>query len=335
MPQRQRSRKSSNRFKPRRPSKSSKRSKPTRPSKSSKRSKPRRSRRPRRSRDRSFRGPKAEDITTSMNKLTLQSPREINNRTTLYDLANKFGDRQIELVEVVTKLSRIFDDRELINNVLLRCGDIVKCKAFVSDVEGLKYINNDKLTVLLRDAGGDASTFLNNAKTLNEYSRSLKEKETLTHTPTLTTFATAGDGACFFRAIAYAESGFKPFLTSTSADIIQNLGRIRVRIMNWVVTNWNLDIASNIKMHDIVRFQHGERGVNTQENYQEYMGKHITYAAQPEVIAAGNIYGLTIFSMWNNAIRTSKYGNGSLHIYFNGINHYSGMQQPSELSQRG
>ena len=249
-------------------------------------------------------------------------------RGTKMDLLQKFGDDQVRLIPLRKSLSRI-DDEDVITKVLLECGSIEECKAFVSKVAQLRCITKDKLKLLLEHADGDLEKALHHAQELDKYHCDSQRgtQDTIIQVEPL---RTKSDGACFFRAIAYALTKEDSFLLSIDTKIELYLQNLRNKFVETVVEKWDDEVLDSLKMRDLVELEHDK---HTPEEYREYMKRKNTWAAQPEVLVGGYIYeSLTVYMKPNGKLlkKTYAYPNQSyrdrekgLTIFYNGSNHYS------------
>lgn len=105
---------------------------------------------------------------------------------------------------------------------------------------------------------------------------------------------TGGDGACFFRAIAYLLSpraDRRALLGTGHAAmgekwVTTELRRLRREFVDGVVEKWDDDVAPSYLMEDLVKDEHGVRGV---DEYRRFMECHASWAGQPEVYVAPQI----------------------------------------------
>ena len=140
---------------------------------------------------------------------------------------------------------------------------------------------------------------------------------------------TRGDGACFFRSIAYALKPDERYLESYDAETLSELRRIRQSFVSKVIELWDTGLFDGgTKLRDLVRMEHGK---DTRDSYREYMSEQSTWAGQPEVLVAQDIYqgGLTVFQRVDDGFLKKRYGTGptSLKIFYNGTDHYSAVEQ--------
>ena len=237
-------------------------------------------------------------------------------------LRGKLGGSNV--VSLGESLRSIGDER-VITKMLLECGSIEECEVFVSKIAQLQYITTSKLIFLLERANGDLGNALRCAQLFDEHHRD-SQRGAQNMTNQVRPLDTKGDGACFFRAIAYALTNEDRFRHGNDNRTKSYLRSIRIRFVEAVIQAWNDDVLDSLKLRDIVGFEHDK---HTPEEYRKYMELPDTWAGQPEVMVAGNIYGLTVYQKQDGQFVKHTYGNGKrkqgLHIFFNGSNHYSAL----------
>ena len=130
---------------------------------------------------------------------------------------------------------------------------------------------------------------------------------------------TAGDGSCFFRALAYSLTGNHRYLLSQTDEVTDYLRDLRSKIVNKVVSKWD-------KYREFVFIVHKKRDKN---EYHEYMSNPTTYVDATEVVAASEIHpGISIYRPRRRHYlatnQTPRKMPQLYHIHYNGRNHYEG-----------
>ena len=139
---------------------------------------------------------------------------------------------------------------------------------------------------------------------------------------------TPGDGACFFRSIAYALSGDPRYLQCDDADAKRALQQLREQFVEVVIRCWDTEF-NDLPMSTIVEVEHG---VNTRERYRQFMSRPDAWAGQPEVYVAQYICGgLAVYQpKGGQIVRMQRYGttgSESLTVFYDGRTHYCAVER--------
>lgn len=250
-------------------------------------------------------------------------------------LADQFGYRGITAVQLAQKFpdyrdqERLFAIREhlkkignerIITKFIEKCENIQlsQCESIAKQVSKLKYITAEKLQCIF-STDLNLENALRAAADIDAFYAEIQGTQIGNDVEILETI---GDGACFFRAIAYADTKEVRFTNSTDKKTMDDLLEYRDKFVHKVVEKWDQNIGEALRMCDIVMIEHG---TETIDGYIEYMIQPGTWATQAEVIVGGDILGgLTVYQKPGGKWLKHTYGRENVcAIFYNGFDHYS------------
>lgn len=156
-----------------------------------------------------------------------------------------------------------------------------------------------------------------------------------------------GDGTCLFRAfrvslsVANRDQGIVSlndqevlYLHNIAFNMDEEIQTLRNQVADKVLELWNKVLMDGIRISTLVEWDHGHTVV---ENYREFMRKRETFAAEAEIIALSEIFKRNIVVHDAGRTHISKLPEStftdSVHIWFDGFDHYKAMVRNSALDR--
>lgn len=101
---------------------------------------------------------------------------------------------------------------------------------------------------------------------------------------------TGGEGSCLFYALAW---GLRDGTNLPAALARRHSMEMRNKIVSYVYNHWD-DEVHGITWSTIIQEEYSDFGISSKFDYARIMGKHETFAGEPEILAAHNCLGRNI-----------------------------------------